>query len=106
LTISTTTTSLTYTFNTLLYNGIPTTTPTVTVHYEWEANRNGTLKKLEQSITIKDTRYITTEYDAEHNQTKILDGTKEDDKRALKTTKSGLVLPTISTNNEVISSNY
>jgi hypothetical protein len=90
-------TKLKLVFDTLIYNGIATTTPKTTLEYEWEMKK-GTLKELKQDIRIKNTRRVSAEYEAKKNETKIADKIKEDgEKSTRKITKPGIVPLVLST---------
>ncbi len=108
-------TKLKIVFDTLIYNGVATTTPKTTLEYEWELKKDGTLKELEQNIRIKNTRRVSAEYNAKKNRTKIVDKTKDegkeegendDEKSAVKITRAGVVSLVLSTRNGVISVTY
>ncbi len=95
-------TKLKIVFNTMIYNGIATTTPKTTLEYEWEM-KNGTLKELEQDVRIKNTRRVSAEYNAKKNQTKIIDKVKEEgEKSTTKITKPGMAILSVSTQEGVI----
>lgn len=92
-------TKLKIVFDTLIYNGVATVTPRVTIEYEWEVKHNGTLKSLSQDIRIKGVRRVTTEYSVGKNETKIVDRINEDGgKSVMKTTKTGVATLVLSTN--------
>jgi hypothetical protein len=90
-------------FDTLIYNGIATTTPKTTLQYEWDTNKNGTLKELELDIRIKNTRRVSAEYEAKKNQTKITDKARESgEKSTVKITKPGIALLSVFTQEGVL----
>ncbi len=84
-------------FNTLIYNDVPTSTPRATLDFEWELNKNGTLKLLTQDVRINGVRRIRAEYSGSTNQTKIVDRVKEGgEKSVTKSTKTDTQLVSIS----------
>ena len=93
-------------FDTLIYNGVATTTPKTTLEYEWEL-KNGTIKELKQDVRIKNTRRVSAEYELKKNETKITDKVREDgEKSTTKSTKLGIVPIVLSTQNGVIAITY
>lgn len=100
-------TKLKIVFDTLIYNGVATTTPKTTLEYEWEVNKNGTFKELEQDVRIKNTRRVSAEYEAKKNETKITDRVKEDgEKSTVKITKQGIVSLSLSTRKGAVMVTY
>lgn len=93
-------------FDTIIYNGISTDIPKTTLNYEWGLNKDGTIKQLIQNVLIKNTRIVTSEYNSEKNETKISDKGKEEDKEVTKSTKSGVVVLTTSTQIGVVGVQY
>jgi parallel beta-helix repeat protein len=100
-------TKLKVVFEKLIYNDIVKNIPKTTLEYEWELNKNGTIKELEQDVVIKNTRRVSAEYESKKNETKITDKEKEEgEKSNIKTKKPGVVLFTISTQNGVVGVQY
>ncbi len=100
-------TKLKIVFDTLVYNGIATTTPKVTLEYEWELKSNGILKSLIQDIRIEGVRRVTAEYVVNTNQTKIVDRVREDEEKNItKTTKPDIALLTLSSLGGVLQLTY
>ena len=98
---------LTVVFDTLAYNDVATATPRVMFEFEWELDKNGTMKSLSQDIRINGMRRISTEYSGNTNQTKIVDKVKEEGEKSItKSTKTGLQTLTISTLKGVLGITY
>jgi hypothetical protein len=100
-------TKLKVVFEKLIYNGTVKNIPKTTLEYEWELNKNGTIKELEQDVVIKNTRRVSAEYESKKNETKITDKEKEKgEKSNVKSRKLGVVLFTISTQDGVVGVQY
>ncbi len=88
----------------LQYNGGPVITPPANKkQFDLEANENGTLKSLQQKLSVgkgASRNWVKADYNAKKNQTVIKSGTgEEDDEGASKQVKPGLVLLRLATSN-------
>jgi pimeloyl-ACP methyl ester carboxylesterase len=100
-------TKLKIVFDTLIYNGVATATPQVTIEYEWEIKNNGTLKSFSQDVRIRGVRRVTSDYSSSKNETKIVDRIREDgEKSVTKTTKTGVDIVALSTNTGILGVTY
>ncbi len=91
-------TKLKIAFDTLIYNGVATATPWVTIEYEWVIKNNGMLQSLSQDIRIKGARRVTADYSLSKGETKIMDRIREDgEKSVTKTVKTGVTVLPLST---------
>ena len=88
----------------LQYNGGPVISPPAnSVKFEWSTNKDGTLKSLNQRLSVgkgKNRQWVSAKFDAKKNQTVIKTGTggededddDDDDSHGVKITRPGLVL--------------
>ncbi|MEK7148515.1 MAG: hypothetical protein AAB770_01220, partial [Patescibacteria group bacterium] len=60
------------------YNNTSTTTPKITLQYEWSTDKQGNLKELKQKATVGEVK-VTAHYDAKKNITKIQKKSKDKD---------------------------
>lgn len=83
-------------FDTIIYNGVATTTPKTILGYEWKFE-NGIIKSLSQEVHIKDVREIEAKYKQSTNETKIIDEVEGGESKKIKLSKSGIAVVTVTT---------
>ena len=97
---------------TLIYNGISTTTEKTMLKYEWSNDKEGNLKELEQKATVGNLK-VKAHYDAKKNITKVKKEVEERDKddeeyedEEMKETFPGLRILKLVTENGSVSIDY
>ncbi len=94
---------------TLIYNGISTTTEKTMLKYEWSIDKEGNLKELEQKATVGALK-ITAHYDAKKNiikiQKKFKDKDDHEDEKETKEIFTGLRILKLVTDKEEARINY
>lgn len=83
-------------FDTIIYNGIATTTPKTTLAYEWKF-KNDILKSLTQEIHVEDDREVEARYKQSTNETMIADEIEKGEGKKIKLSKSGIAVVTVAT---------
>lgn len=101
-------------FNKLIYNGSTTSISTTTLKYKWNVNKKGEYAMFASLIKIGTTT-IETHYRPKKNITIIMtkptdfdDGDNDEDveMRPIKQILSGMIVPSIQTQNGIIIVNY
>lgn len=83
-------------FDTIIYNGVATTTPKIILMYEWKF-KNDILKSLSQEVHVKNTREIEAKYKQSTNETKIIDEVEGGESKKMKLSKSGIAVVNVTT---------
>jgi len=91
------------------YGTLSTTTessfPNNEIRYEWERNKDGSLKELQQEVEVKRDFTLRAKYDAKRDETRIYFVDKEN-KEKLKEMRMGLVLIRIATRERNLVAEY